>query len=128
MSFNCLTRLVLPRGGLVGGRLRNQSSGHRIWIAGLEHFAGISQAVQNKVLCSCTGKKSNDHPDTKPAAIKKNVTAFLRTKTWFEETLDLYQQSNILISFSTGLYSDGNDQAGKTVNPEMADSVGQQCR
>ena len=117
-----LMRFIKARGGLLGGRLRNQSSGHITWIAGLEHFAGISQAVQTKVLC--TGKKANDHPDTKPAAVKKNLTAFLRTKTWIEETLDLDQQPNILMSFSTGLYSEDNDQAGKTVNPEMADSVG----
>ena len=76
----------------------------------LDHFSAVSQAMDG------TGglqKKENEHPDTKPAAVKKNSISFNLARTWFKERVSFDQEANVLLSFSTGLFSVGEGSADK---------------
>ena len=112
-------RAIKSRGGLVGGRQRNQDSSHKTWIAMLEQASLVSQTMNEAG--SRTKAAKGNHPDTHPSAVKKNMLAFSRAKRWFEERVSFDQEPIVLLSFSTGLFS--TEETDK-INPDKVLSVG----
>ena len=109
-------------GGIDSGRLRNESSAHKAWIASLDHFTAISRAVDSSIFTS--PKKDHEHPDTKPSAMAKDLRSFKRAKAWFEEILNLDQDPMTLVSFSTGLFAVDDEGSTSSINPDKAVEVG----
>ena len=105
-----LMKSIKSRGGLVGGRLRNQSSAHKSWVTLLDHFSDVSRTMDG---VDGIKKKGSGHPDTKPAAVKKNKISFMQAKEWFKDRVDFDQETEVLMSFSTGLYSVGDELTDK---------------
>ena len=112
-------RDINSRGGMTGGKMINEESAHKAWIGTLDDFTTISKAIDD--LLESAPYKSSDHPDTKPAAMRKDLLSYRRAENWFKETfcpgveqIDL----NTLMSFSTGLVSFDDGGSTSSVNPE----------
>ena len=61
--------------------------------------------------------------DMIPSSMKKDLSSLKEAYTWFKENLTLDQAPNVLMSFSTGLFS-REDEGSGDVNPECALEVG----
>ena len=85
----------------------------------LEQVSLVSQTMNEAG--SRTKAAKGNHPDTHPSAVKKNMLAFSRAKRWFEERVSFDQEPNVLLSFSTGLFS--TEETDK-INPDKVLSVG----
>lgn len=116
-------RQIKSRGGITDGRLRNQESAHKVWIAMLDHFSEVSQ-IMDKVSNRGPKTVSVNHPDTQPAAVRKDLHSFTKARKWFTERVSFDQEPGTLISFSTGLSSRIGDHTAD-VNPDSANKVGE---
>ena len=58
-----------------------------------------------------------------PSSMKKDFSSLKKAYTWFKENLTLDQEPDVLISFSTGLFSKEDEGSGD-VNLECALEVG----
>ena len=121
-----LMRSIKSRGGLTGGKLRNQRSGYKVWVSLLDHFSSVDQALNN-----LNNKAKGSHPkggalvhaDMTPSSMKKDFAAFQKAYNWLKETLSLDQEPDVLMSFSTGLFSKQGENSD-VVNPDCSFEVG----
>ena len=58
-----------------------------------------------------------------PSSMKKDLSSLKNSYTWFKENLTLDQAPDVLMSFSTGLFS-REDEGFEDVNPECTLEVG----
>ena len=58
-----------------------------------------------------------------PSSMKKDFSFLKKAYTWFKDNLTLDQEPDVLMSFSTGLFSKEDEGSGD-VNPEYALEVG----
>ena len=113
------------KGGLQGGRFRNQESAYKLWTGTLNHFAKVNDEMENS---SSQGKRGMQviYADLAHSRMKKDHATFVKVIQWFEDN-DPFADSrdkDILVSFSTGLISTKNDG----INPEMSQHIGRKCR
>lgn len=121
-----LMRAIKSRGGLTQGKLRNQKSGYKIWVSLLDHFSSVNQALsdlKNKSVGSEQKVRAVIHADLTPSSMKKDFTVFKKAYDWMVENLCLDQETDVLMSFSTGLFSKEGDKS-EEVNADCAFEVG----
>ena len=73
-------RAIKSRGGLNGGKMRNQKSAYKVWVSILDHFSAVDQslhALQNKETDSCKVKAAA-HADMTPSSMKKDFSSLKR--------------------------------------------------
>ena len=58
-----------------------------------------------------------------PSSMKKDFAAFERAYGWLKDNLNLDQEPDVLMSFSTGLFSKDGENSVK-VNPDCALEIG----
>ena len=93
-----------------------------MWVSILDHFSAIDQSLHDIAKDSHKGK-AVVHADMTPSSMKKDFSAFKKAHDWFSETLSLDQEPDVLMSFSTGLFSKEGESSGE-VNPDCALEVG----
>ena len=100
-----LMRTAKSEGGPSGGRFRNGESAHRCWVQTLSHLSLINR------LSEPSSSSHILHQDLANAQIKADGKAINAAKKWFDEMqpFDSDQDQNVLVSFSTGFFSWGND-------------------
>ena len=96
-------RAIKSRGGLAGGKLRNQKSRYKVWVSLLDHFSYVDQAfhylqIQNKVKSS-GHKVAAIHADMTPSSMKRYVAAVERAYDWLKDSLNLDQEPDVLMYF-----------------------------
>ena len=108
-------------GGLSRGRMRNSFSGHKCWVLTLSHFSDINQQLEENV-----SKYAALHRDLLKTQMKRDAEAVELALKWFEENMpfDNNQDKELLVSFSTGFTSTGDD----SVNAERAAEVGMEMQ
>ena len=114
-----LMRSVKSVGGLSGGRLRNEESAQKMWIAMLDHSSTVSKNLEEAVMK--IQESGGNHPDTQPATVKRDMNCFRMILGWFNERVCFDQEPDVLMSFSTGLYSSSSEDK---VNVERSSEVG----
>ena len=67
--------------------------------------------------------KAAAHADMTASSMKKDFSSLKKAYTWFKENLTLDKEPDVLMSFSTGLFSKENEGSGD-VNPDCALEVG----
>ena len=114
-----LMRTSKSNGGLSGGRFRNGESAHRCWVQTLSHMSLINRLSQQV-------KSQNIHRDLATAQRLADEKAVMVVNNWFNEMqpFDDARDANVLISFSTGFFSRGNDG----INPEKTLEIGNQIQ
>ena len=97
-------------------RFRNGESVHRCWVQTLSHMSLINRLSSEKI------KSKNIHRDLAAAQRSADEKAILMINHWLEEmqSFDETRDKDVLISFSTGFFSRGDD----SINPEKALDVG----
>lgn len=112
-----LMKAAKSQGGLSRGRMRNSFSSHKCWVLTLSHFSDVNQRMEEDV-----SKHAPVHRDLSKTQIKQDAEAIELVLKWFEENkpFDNDRDKDLLVSFSTGFTSTGND----LVNAERAAEVG----
>ena len=105
--------------------MRNQKSGYKVWVSLLDHFSYGDQAlhnlqIQNKVKSS-GHKVAAIHADI--SSMKRYVAAVERAYDWVKDNLNLDQEPDFLMSFSTGLFSKDEENSVE-VSPDCALEIG----
>ena len=117
-----LMKACKSTGGLTGGKLRNQKSAHKVWTLTLNHFSSINQSfIEIEKAKKEHPGKGVIHTDLSNAAMKKDYTSFNRALDWFNDNISFDQDSDVLLSFSTGLIGKADTNE---VNPEKSETVG----
>lgn len=121
-----LMKSIKSRGGLTGGRLRNQKTAQKLWVSLLDHQSSVDRAVEE---ARQRGKKvqagKTVHPDMASSARKKDFNGFQSAYAWFEQRFHYEEQeSDVLMSLSTGLISKYSGEGAIEVNADLAIAVG----
>ena len=121
-----LMKPIKSSGGLKGGRLRNFNS-HKLWIGTLDHMAEINEEMSKLVTAKSNLKdKAPLHVDARNSSRNRDSAILHQLFSWLTENNPFEELRNpdILVSFSSGLISRGNDG----INPEKAMEVGLQIQ
>ena len=102
--------------------MRNRDTSFKLWIAMRDHFTAVNQALGDKQK-EGVSKKASKHPDLSPASISKDNIAFTKAFDWISNHGIFDQEADVLMSFSTGLYSRDNAKI-PAPNPDRAGEVG----
>ena len=110
-----LMRYSKSDGGLSGGRFRNGESAHRCWVQTLSHISLINRLSQKN-------ETKNIHRDLGATQRLADENAITLVRNWLNDMqpFDDTRDKNLLISFSTGFFSNLEDD----INPEKAVEVG----
>ncbi|KAK1893893.1 Chromosome-associated kinesin KIF4 [Dissostichus eleginoides] len=99
--------------------MRHSDSGHKCWVLTLNHFSNVNQRMEESVK-----KHAPLHRDLGKTQMKRDAEAIDLALQWFEENnpFDLDRDKELLVSFSTGFRSTGDDP----VNAETAAEIGRE--
>ncbi|CAJ1066509.1 hypothetical protein F7725_020419 [Xyrichtys novacula] len=101
-----LMKAAKSEGGLSRGRMRNSDSGHKCWVLTLSHFSNINQHMEEDV-----NQHAPRHRDLGKTKMRRDAEAVKLALQWFEENnpFNHNQDKEMLVSFSTGFTSTGDD-------------------
>jgi hypothetical protein len=116
-----LMKAAKSEGGLSRGRMRNSVSGYKCWVLTLSHFSDVNRGMEENVM-----KNAPLHRDLAKTQMKRDAEAVEVAVKWFEENkpFDMDRNKKLLVSFSTGFTSTGDD----SVNAERAAEVGREMQ
>ena len=116
-----LMRAIKTAGGLTGWELRNHKSAHKVWVSTLNHLTSLNERFIS--VAEANKKKSTTvvHPDLENSAVKKDNISFNKALDWFKDNFNLDQDSDVLMSLSSGLVSKSGKDA---INAENCVRVG----
>ena len=116
-----LMKAAKSEGGPSGGRMRNSVSGHRCWVLTISHFSDVNRQMEENVR-----KYTPIHRDLTKTQMKRDAEAVELALKWLQENnlMDIERNKNLLVSFSTGFTSTGDD----SVNAERAAEVGREMQ
>ena len=109
-------KVAKSQGGPSRGRMRSCFSGHKCWVLTLSHLSDVNRRMEEDV-----SKHVPLHRDLAKTHMKRDAEAVEVVLKWFEEIkpFDNDRDNDLLVSFSTGFTSSGDD----AVNAERAAEV-----